>query len=41
MGRMFYMYYDNISDGNYKLIVSDKNNNIVKEYPFTFKTVEK
>ena len=41
MGRMFYMYYDNVLDGNYKLIVSDKNNNVVKEYPFIFKTVEK
>ena len=41
IGRMFYLTYDNVSDGNYTLVVRDKNNNIVKKYPFTFKVLNK
>ena len=41
VGRMFYLTYENVSDGNYTLAVRDKKNNVVKEYPFTFKTLNK
>ena len=41
VGRMFYLTYENVSDGNYTLVVRDKKNNVVKEYPFTFKTLNK
>ncbi|MCL3850328.1 hypothetical protein M1P97_03360 [Parabacteroides sp. GYB001] len=41
VGRMFYLTYNNVSDGNYILVVRDKNNNMVKEYPFTFKMLNK
>lgn len=36
-GRMFDFYYKDVPDGDYKLVVSDKNGNVVKEYPFTYK----
>lgn len=36
-GRMFYLHYYDVPDGDYKLVVHDKNGNIIKEYPFTFK----
>ena len=35
-GRMFYYHYKNVADGNYKLVVRDKDGNVIKEYPFTF-----
>ena len=41
VGRMFYLIYENVPDGNYTLVVRDKNNNVVKEYPFTFKVLNK
>ncbi len=41
VGRMFYLTYNNVSDGDYILVVRDKNNNMVKEYPFTFKVLNK
>lgn len=36
-GRMFYLRYEDVPDGDYKLVVSNKDGNVVKEYPFTFK----
>ncbi|WP_455637655.1 hypothetical protein [Parabacteroides sp.] len=41
VGRMFYLVYENVPDGNYSLVIRDKNNNVVKEYPFTFKALLK
>lgn len=37
VGRIYKLYCDNVPDGDYKLVVSDKNGNVVKEYPFTYK----
>lgn len=36
-GRMFDLRYEDVPDGDYKLVVSNKDGNVVKEYPFTFK----
>ena len=35
-GRMFDYHYENVADGNYKLVVRNKSGNVIKEYPFTF-----
>lgn len=40
-GRMCYLNYDNVPDGSYKLVIKDKQNQVLKEYPFMFKAIRK